>query len=55
MNTIYSDKRSRLTVENVANLTIINLIGLPFCSWEPTPSVKKWLRRKETTLLMTTG
>jgi len=24
---------------------IINLIGLPFSSWEPTPSVKKWLRR----------
>jgi len=45
MNIIYSDKRSRLTVENVANLMIINLIGLPFSSWEPTPSVKKWLRR----------
>ena len=37
MNIIYSDKRSRLTVENVANLMIINLIGLPFSSWEPTP------------------
>ena len=45
MNIIYSDKRSRLNVENVANLMIINLIGLPFSSWEPTPSVKKWLRR----------
>jgi len=45
MNIIYSDKRSRLTVENVANLMIINLIGLPFSSWEPIPSVKKWLRR----------
>ena len=45
MNIIYSDKRSRLTVENVANLMIINLIGLPFSSWEPTPSVKKWHRR----------
>jgi len=45
MNIIYSDKRSRLTVENVANLMIIDLIGLPFNSWEPTPSVKKWLRR----------
>jgi len=45
MNIIYSDKRSRLTVENVANLMIINLIGLPFSSWEPTPSAKKWLRR----------
>jgi len=24
---------------------IFNLIGLPFSSWEPTPSVKKWLGR----------
>ena len=45
MNIIYSDKRSCLTVQNVANLMIINLIGLPFSSWDPTPSVKKWLRR----------
>ena len=44
MNIIYSDKRSRLTVENVANL-IINLIGLPFSSWDATTSVKTWLRR----------
>ena len=42
---MYSDKRSRFTVENVADLMIINLIGLPFSSWKPTPSVKKWLRR----------
>ena len=45
MNIIYSDKRSCLTVENIANLTIINLIGLPLSSWEPIASVKKWLRR----------
>ena len=45
MNIIYLDKTSRLTVENVANLIIINLIGLPFSSYEPTPLVKKWLRR----------
>ena len=32
MNIIYLDERSRLTVENVANLMIINLIGLPFSS-----------------------
>ena len=36
-NIIYSDKRSCLTVENVANLMIINLIGRPFSSREPTP------------------
>ena len=45
MNIIHSDKSSRLTVGNVADLMIINLIGLPFSLWEPTPSVKKWLRR----------
>ena len=45
INIIYSDKRSRLTVENVANLMIIYLIGLPFSLWDPTPSVKKWLLR----------
>ena len=45
---ICPDKRS-LTVENVANLMIINLIGLPFSSWEPTPSVRQWLRRKPST------
>ena len=28
MNTIYSDKRNRLEVKNLANLLVINLIGL---------------------------
>jgi len=45
MNIIYSDERSRFTVENVANLMKISLIGIPFSSWEPTPWVKKWHRR----------
>ena len=49
MNIIYSNKRSRLNVEDVANLMIINLIGLPFSSWDPTPLVKKWLRRNHST------
>ena len=40
MDIIYSDTRSCFTVENATNLMIINLIGLPFSSWEPTPSVK---------------
>ncbi|XP_076324096.1 E3 SUMO-protein ligase KIAA1586-like [Tachypleus tridentatus] len=44
MNIIYSDKRSRLTVENVRNLLTINLIGLPFDLWDDTPFVKTWLR-----------
>ena len=33
MNHIYSDKRNRLTVENVENLMTINLVGLPFETW----------------------
>ena len=45
MNITYLDKRSRLTVEYLANLMKINLIGLPFISWKPIPSVNTWLRR----------
>ena len=46
MNHIYSDKRNRLTVENVANLMTINLVGLPFETWNARPFVKTWLRKK---------
>ena len=35
MNIIYSYQRSRSTVENVADLMIINLIGLPLAHWSP--------------------
>ena len=45
MNHIYSDKRNRLTVENVANLMTINLVGLPFETWNASPFVKTWLRK----------
>lgn len=45
MNITYTDKKSRLSVENVANLMTINLIGLPLDSWDATPFVKKWLRK----------
>ena len=45
MNLIYTDKRGGLVVKNVSNLMIINLIGLPLHLWNPTPSVKRWLRR----------
>ena len=45
MNIIYSDKRSRLTIENVKNLLTINLIGLPFDLWDATPFVKTWFRK----------
>ena len=45
MNHIYSDKRNRLTVENVANLMTINLVGLPFETWNARPIVKTWLRK----------
>ena len=45
MNVIYSDKRSRLLVENISNLMTIDLIGLPQKEWYPTSSVKLWLRQ----------
>ena len=45
MNIIYSDKRSRLLVENVNNLMTIDLLGLPLEDWDPTSSVKSWLRQ----------
>lgn len=45
MNIIYSDKRSCLAVKNVANLMIINLVGLPLDLWDATPFVKAWLRK----------
>ena len=45
MNHIYSDKRNRLTVENVANLMTISLVGLPFETWNANPFVKIWLRK----------
>ena len=46
MNIICSDK-SCLTVSNVSNLMTIILTGLPFESWDPTQSVKTWLRRHQ--------
>ena len=45
MNLIYRDKRSSLLVKKVSNLMIINFIGLPLDLWNPTPSVKTWLRK----------
>ena len=45
MNLIYTDKRNSLLVKKVSNLMIINLIGLPLDLWNPTPSVKTWLRK----------
>ena len=45
MNIIYSDKRNRLEVENVANLMVIKLIGFPLNLWDSTDSVKMWLRK----------
>ena len=48
MNIIYSNKRSRLTVENVANFMIINLIGLR------SPFLRSRNGLEETTLLMIT-
>ena len=45
MNLIYTDKRGSLLLKKVSNLMIINLIGLPLDLWNPTPSVKTWLRK----------
>ena len=45
MNFIYSDKRSRLLVENISNLMTIDLLGPPRKGWNPTSSVKLWLRQ----------
>ena len=39
------DKRNNLLVKKVSNLMIINFIGLPLDLWNPTPSVKTWLRK----------
>ena len=45
MNLIYTDKKGSLLVKKVSNLMIINLIDLPLDLWNPTPSVKTWLRK----------
>ena len=45
MNLIYTDKRGSLLVKKVSNLMIINLIGFLLDLWNPTPSVKTWLRK----------
>ena len=45
MNLIYTDKRGSLFVKKVSNLMIINLIGLLLDLWNPTFSVKTWLRK----------
>ncbi|XP_026555953.1 E3 SUMO-protein ligase KIAA1586-like isoform X2 [Pseudonaja textilis] len=44
LNIICSGKRSRLTVPNTSNTMTISLIGPPPKEWDPTPTVKKWLR-----------
>ena len=48
MNTIYSDKRNRLEVKNLANLLVINLIHLPLDLWDCSDSVRMWLRNHNT-------
>ena len=45
MNLIYTDKRGSLLVKKVSNLMIINLISLLLDLWNPTLSVKTWLRK----------
>ena len=45
MNVVYGDKRSRLLVENISNLMTIDLFGLPLEEYDPTSSVRSWLRQ----------
>lgn len=45
MNLIYSEKRNRLIVQNLANLMVIHLIGLPLDIWNPERFAKTWLRK----------
>ncbi|XP_013920969.1 PREDICTED: uncharacterized protein KIAA1586-like [Thamnophis sirtalis] len=45
INIICSGKRSRLTVSNISNMMTISLIGQPPKEWDPTPTVKRWLRK----------
>ncbi|XP_013916028.1 PREDICTED: uncharacterized protein KIAA1586-like [Thamnophis sirtalis] len=44
MNIICSEKRSSLTVSDISNVMTISLIGLPLKEWDPTSTVKRWLR-----------
>ena len=48
INRIYSDKRNRLEVKNLANLLVINLIGLMLDLWDCSDSVRMWLRNQNT-------
>ena len=48
MNVIYSDKRNRLEVQNVANLMVIKLFGFLLDLWDSTDSVKMSLRKIHT-------
>ncbi|XP_015675691.1 E3 SUMO-protein ligase KIAA1586 homolog [Protobothrops mucrosquamatus] len=47
-NPIELTKRSCLTVSNISNTMTISLIGLPLKEWDPTPTVKRWLRINHT-------
>ncbi|XP_026544682.1 E3 SUMO-protein ligase KIAA1586-like [Notechis scutatus] len=48
MNIICSEMTNCLTVSNVSNTITISQIGLPLGEWDPTPTVKKWLRINHT-------
>ncbi|KAF0747433.1 E3 SUMO-protein ligase KIAA1586-like [Aphis craccivora] len=40
MNLIYSNFRSRLTIQNISKLMFINVNGPPLSQWNPTDYVK---------------
>lgn len=44
MNTICSEKRSRLTIPHLSDLITINMCGKPIDQWNPEFYVKSWLK-----------
>ncbi len=44
MNLIYTDLRSRLTVENMSALSFIKINGPPIDLFDPGKYIKMWLR-----------
>lgn len=45
MNTIISEKRNRLELDNVSSLMFISVVGPPITAFKPALYVKNWLRR----------
>jgi len=48
MNIICTDIRSRLTIDNISNLMMININGPPLSIWDPEDYVKSWILHHRT-------